>query len=91
MLIDRKFREVALQHFREEVGDGKIQRIDGLLFYSPLPKYWFWKARLRFTVLCGDLVMKRWSKRWFSVRRMPYFGLPDPKKRPWWKGALMHG
>lgn len=73
------FRQTALSYFRDSVGDGNLQRIDGVACFSPLPKFWFWRSRLAWLVRRGDLVKKSTRSFWPSCNGMPAYGLPNEK------------
>lgn len=72
----RSFRQVALDYFRDEVGDGYVQRIDGIACFSPLRRFWFWRVRLIWMVLRGDLMRKPTPSIWKDFDGMWSYGLP---------------
>jgi hypothetical protein len=69
------FEETAIEYFRDEVGAGMIQRIDGIECFSPLPKFWFWRIRLSLLVRRGLLVKKGFPSIWRSCDGMPAYGI----------------
>lgn len=73
-----KFTDVALQYFRDDVGPGQLQRIDGVRCFSPLPRFWFWHLRLKMMVRRGQLTARRTRSIWKSCDGMPAYGLGDP-------------
>lgn len=75
----RSFREAALTYFDKQVGDGNLQRIDGIRCFSPLGNYWFWRFRLNRMVARGDLVRRETRSIWKSCDGMPAYGLPATK------------
>lgn len=64
------FRQTALSYFPDQVGEGNLQRIDGVACFSPLPKFWFWRSRLAWMVRRGDLVKKSTRSFWPSCDGM---------------------
>lgn len=75
------YRQVALSYFRDEVGSGQLQRIDGIACFSPLPGFWFWRLRLRWMVARGELIRKEVPSMWRSCDGMPAYGLPQEKAK----------
>ena len=71
----RGFERVALRYFHREVGPGRVQRIDGIECFSPLPDYWFWRYRLNRMVKNGLLVRRSVGSFWPSCDGMPAYGL----------------
>lgn len=74
------FRETAVAYFRDEVGPGMLQRIDGIRCFSPLTKFWFWQLRLDFLVREGVLQRRRMGSIWRSCDGMPAYGLASTKE-----------
>ena len=70
-----EFKDVALTYFRDEVGAGMMQRIDGVACFSPLPKFWFWRIRLEMLVRRGLLKKRRFGSIWPSCDGMPGYGI----------------
>lgn len=73
--VTQSFRETAIDYFRNEVGPDRIQRIDGIECFSPLPKFWFWRIRLALLVCDGVLVKKGIRSIWRSCDGMPGYGI----------------
>lgn len=69
------FEKTAIEYFRDEVGAGMIQRIDGIECFSPLPKFWFWRIRLAILVRRKLLVKKGIRSIWRSCDGMPGYGI----------------
>lgn len=69
------FQKTAIEYFRDEVGAGMIQRIDGIECFSPLPKFWFWRIRLALLARRGLLVKKGIRSIWRSLDGMPGYGI----------------
>jgi hypothetical protein len=72
------FERTVLAYFRDEVGMGVIQRIDGIECFSPLPKFWFWRSRLNRMVRKGLLKRRGIGSIWPSCDGMPGYGLASP-------------
>lgn len=74
------FEEQALAHFRDGVGYGKLQRLDGIECYSELSDRWFWRWRLARMARQGKLHKRDGRGNfWPSTRRLHYYGLPKSK------------
>ncbi len=73
--MKNRFEKTAIEYFRDEVGVGMIQRIDGIECFSPLPKFWFWRIRLALLVRRGQLVKKEFPSIWRSCDGMPGYGI----------------
>lgn len=73
---------MALRYFREQVGYGRTQRIDGVECFSPLPQFWFWRFRLNRMVRKGLLMRRSIGSFWPSCNGMPAYGLPCGESRP---------
>lgn len=56
-----KFEKEALDYFKNIVGPGMLQRIDGIECFSTLPNFWFWKFRLNRMVRKGLLIKRKTS------------------------------
>lgn len=76
----RRFEDAALTYFRERVGPGMLQRIDGVETFSPLPQFWFWRTRLNRMVKKGLLVKRSTGSFWPSLDGMPAYGLSRKDK-----------
>lgn len=79
-LVGAAFRTEALAYFANEVPDGDVQRIDGVLCFSPMGNRRFTRLRLRMMAAAG-LIEKRHipGAVWRSTRNLPYYGLPRRK------------
>lgn len=75
--MNKGFRQTAVEYFESEVGHGKIQRIDGIRCFSPLPKFWFWRIRLAILVGRGVLVERGFPSIWRSLDGMAAYGIAD--------------
>jgi hypothetical protein len=69
------FEKAAVEYFKDEVGAGMIQRIDGIESFSPLPTFWFWRFRLALLARRGLLVRKGFPSIWRSCDGMPGYGI----------------
>ena len=78
----KTFEETALAYFRDEVGAGVIQRIDGIECFSPLPKFWFWRFRLNRMARKGLLTRRGIGSIWASCDGMPGYGIATPAPQP---------
>lgn len=85
MTADKKskttsFEEQALAYFRDEVGDGRVQRLDGIECFSDLSDRLFWRWRLARMARRGKLhVIHGRGNFWPSTRKLHHYGLPKPK------------
>jgi hypothetical protein len=70
-----EFEKTAIEYFRDEVGAGMIQRIDGIECFSPLPKFWFWRIRLSMLVRRRLLVKRDSRASGGAVTACPAMGL----------------
>ena len=73
------FQQTAMTYFRDQVGPGMLQRIDGIACFSPLSDYWFWRFRLNRRVARGELTRRAMGSFWRSCDGMPAYGLPSQK------------
>lgn len=79
MVKNKSFEETAIAYFSdpEKVGVGRLQRIDGIECFSPLPKFWFWRLRLRLLARKGVLKRIRTRSIWASCNGMPAYGIGE--------------
>jgi hypothetical protein len=72
------FEGQALSYFREVVGEGRVQRLDGIECFSGLSDRWFWRWRLARMVRQGKLHKRHGRGNfWPSTRRLHHYGLPE--------------
>lgn len=64
-----------MTYFRDEVGPGFIQRIDGIECFAPFTDMWFWRFRLDLMVTKGLLIRRGIGSIWPSCDGMPGYGL----------------
>ena len=80
-LVGAAFRTEALAYFANEVRGGGVQRIDGVLCFSPMGNRPFTRLRLRLRMMAAaGLIENRHipGALWRSTRNLPYYGLPRP-------------
>jgi len=73
-----KFEKAALSYFDKGVPAGMTQRIDAIAVFSDLPRFRFWKVRLKILALRGVIEHRAHRSVWASCNRMPMYG---PKAR----------
>lgn len=71
----KTFENEALRYFRDEVGAGVVQRIDGIACFSSLSEFWFWRFRLNRMVRKGLLTKRIVGSIWASCNSMPWYGI----------------
>lgn len=69
------FETEALRYFRDHVGIGAVQRIDGIACFSKLSRFWFWELRLAWMAKKGLLIRQTRNSLLASQRNMPWYGI----------------
>lgn len=70
-----EFEQEAIAYFRRELPQGYYQAEDGVAVFSQLPRYWFWRYRLRRMVKRGLLRTVAVRSIWRSYNGTPAYGL----------------
>jgi len=83
-----KFEHEAFGYFRDEIGRGYVQRVDGVACFAPFRRYWFWRARLEIMAARGLIGKKPTSGFFPSCDGMRSYGIPGGRQSPRTRGDV---